>query len=90
MNKNVLIPLSLLDRIIDLLGYWNITNYDFSVQCEHGDVYEELQIKRHKLALRDVYSEIIKAPDEDSRHEARIRYLRQKRWVQDLEEGIPF
>jgi len=84
MTQNVLIPLDLLNQIIDLLGYWNILEYDRSIHYNYYIILQELQIKRDKLSLREAYSKIIHAPNQDARDDARIRYLQQKRQLQDL------
>jgi len=90
MSQNVLIPLPLVNRIIDLLEYWNIAEYDPSIHDHYYSVLEALQIKRLKLELRDAYSKIVQAPNQDARDEARIRYLCMKRFLDDLIAGIPF
>jgi len=78
MDKNVMIPRSLLDRIVDLLQYWNITDYDLSVQQLYSDVLFELDNKKQTIELRESYTEIINAKTEDERHAARMKYLAQK------------
>jgi len=87
MSKNVLIPLSLLYHIIDLLGYWNTSEYDPVIRDEYDRVLWALNSKVQKLEQRDTYSKIIAANNQDDRHDARIRYLQQKYW---LEQKPPF
>jgi hypothetical protein len=78
MSKNVMIPLSLFKRVIGLLEYWDIPeNHD--LRCEYCDVLRELKVKIQKLELRDAYSKIISADNDDARFDARIDYLRLKR-----------
>ena len=86
MSQNVMIPLSLLDQIVDLLGYWNINDYDPSVRCDYNRILWALDIKKQKLELRDAYAKIIQADNQEDRDEARIRYLQKKRWLRDVEE----
>jgi len=83
MGKNVLIPVTLVKQIIELLGYWDISEYD-RVICEDYDyILQSLNIKLQKLELRDVYSKIITAGNQDDRHDARIEYLWQKSRIND-------
>ena len=89
MRENVLIPLSLLDRLIDLLEYWNIREYDPSIRDDYYDILATLQVKKQKLELRDAYAKIIQADNPDDQHEARMRYLQLKRWIDQL-GGAPF
>jgi hypothetical protein len=80
LDKNVKIPCSLLAKIIDLLEYWeDIRVYDWSIQQDYDDVLFALHQKKQALSLREAYARIIYAPDEDSRHDARMEYLSQKR-----------
>jgi hypothetical protein len=89
VSQKVLIPLSLLNQIIDLLGYWNIMDYDLSIHNDYYHILRELQTKKFKLQLRDAYAKIVQAPDQDARDQARIRYLQQKHRLNDLIE-FPF
>ena len=78
MEKKVLIPLPLLLRIIELLEYWDISEYNRAIREEYDDVQQSLAVKMQKLELRDAYAKIIAADNEDSRHDARIDYLWKK------------
>jgi hypothetical protein len=92
MRKNVMIPLSLMERTIELLGYLQPTPYN-DLRYEHCDVLNELLIKKQKLELREAYTKIVAADNEDARHDARIEYLRQKSFLKDMEQDygeIPF
>lgn len=80
MDKNITIPYSLMTRIMDLLDYWtDIGDYDYALQQDYSDIMFALTKKKQSIELRDAYARIIYADDEDARHEARMRYLRQKR-----------
>jgi hypothetical protein len=79
-DKNVIIPYSLLVRTIVLLEYINISMYDFVIKQDYEDILNAFNEKKRRVALRDTYYEIVFAKDEDSRHEARMRYLWQKRY----------
>ena len=77
MSKNVLIPFALFMRVIVLLELWDIPERH-DLRFEYCDVLWELKVKLQKSELRDAYSKIVSANDEDARHEARIEYLRQR------------
>jgi hypothetical protein len=90
MGNNVMIPLSLLDRIVDLLDDLNLPEYH-ELRLEYCQILWALRIKKQKLQLRGAYAKIILADDEDTRDEARIEYLRERGQLRDLLEGdIPF
>lgn len=78
MGNNVTIPLHLLKNLIVLLEYWDTSLLDRTVQDDYWDALWTLKIKLLKLDLRDAYARIIHAPNEDSRHMARIEYLQLK------------
>ena len=83
MEKSVLIPVPLVKRIIELLGYWDISKYDRAIRDDYGDIVQSLDAKMRKLELRDAYAKIISAGNEDSRNDARIEYLWQKARLYD-------
>ena len=89
MSKNVLIPLQLLHRIVDLLGYGDLSNYDPVIQLEHFDILRFLDLKIRRLGLRDDYAKIIRAKNTDDRDEARIIYLQNKAWLRHDERVDP-
>jgi hypothetical protein len=78
MSKNVEIPLPLLKSLITLLEYWDTSLFDRSVREDYWDALWALKLKLLKLDLRDAYARIVKAPDDDARHIARIDYLQLK------------
>jgi len=85
MNVNVKIPLLLLLETINILESFNVETYDCGFQSAYENVLYSLRIKKESLALREAYSKIINAADDDTRHLARMQYLQQKR---DLREGF--
>jgi hypothetical protein len=90
MGKNVLIPLSILDRTIDLLIRLDVySSDDHHLRCDYHDVLDYLVWKKQKLDLRDAYSKLVSATSQDERHEARLQYLMRKRALQ-LDEEYPF
>ena len=84
MPTYVKIPLSLLFQAIYVLECIDIYNYDRSIQIDHGNVLSALNHKKDSLELREAYSNIIKANDEDARHHARMLYLQLKRDIQGV------
>ena len=86
MSKNVMIPMTLFMRVIDLLEYWEIPEHH-DLRYEYCNVLRELKLKVQRLELRDVYSKIVSASNEDDRHSARIDYLRQRNQLGDV--GVP-
>ena len=86
LQQNVSIPLSLLKNLIALLEYWDVSLLDRAVRDEHGNALYALTMKLHKLDLREAYSKIVNAPNEDARHMARIEYLRLKNTLAELAE----
>jgi len=75
MGKNVVIPLFLLDRIIELLDALEPSEYH-ELRYEYGEIRWALKVKKQKLKLRDAYAKIISADNSDVRNDARIEYLR--------------
>jgi hypothetical protein len=85
-DKNVLIPLPLLDRIIDLLQYFNFSGHP-ELGSEYDDILWMLKMKKQKIKLRASYAKILAAESENQRDEARIDYLRARR---ELEGYVDF
>ena len=83
MYENVKIPLSLLEQAIELLEYIDVSIYDEPIPWEYEIVLSAFRKKRRQLELRRAYAEIIFAPNEDKRFDARMRYLQKKRHITD-------
>lgn len=83
MYDNVKIPLSLLDQAIELLEYIDVSIYDEPIPWEYEMVLSAFRKKRSQIELRRAYAEIIFAPNEDKRFDARMRYLQKKRYIAD-------
>ena len=90
MSKNVLIPLTLVYRLIELLGYWDLSNYDPVIQLEHFDILRFLDLKLRKLDLRNDYAKIISADNKDDRDDARVTYLKNRAWIRHDERDSHF
>ena len=78
MGKNVEIPLALLKSLVTLLEFWDVSLFDRSVRDDYWDALWSLKMKLLKLDLRDAYARIVKAPDDNAKHRARIEYLQLK------------
>jgi len=83
-GKNVLVPVSLVNKIIELLGCLDTSKYDRAIREDYDDILLALNVKMQKLEIRDAYSKIIAADSEDRRHDARMDYLWQKGRLNDL------
>ena len=83
-NSNVKIPVVLLLEIINFLESIYVDAFDCSTHNIYDYILDSLRKKKEALALRETYSKIIHAKDDDSRHSARMQYLLQKR---ELKEG---
>ena len=88
MSKNIMIPLPLLGRIVELLEYWDVSKYDRVIQDDYCDVLRELMVKMQKIELRDAYANIINAKNSDDRDWARIHYLQLKRQLGVVDVGF--
>ena len=87
MSQNVMLPLSLVDQMIEFLEELDLSEYH-PLRYDYGNILWALNVKKQKLGLRDAYAKIIAAADEDERDDARISYLQQKRSLQD--DDVPF
>ena len=81
--KNVKIPELLMRQTIDILERFDISDYGFDFQHDFDTVLFAFLKKQQSMELREAYSQIINAEDEDARHAARIRYLKSKRDIAD-------
>jgi len=79
MSKNITIPLSLFNKIMDCLDCWDVSDYDPLLRPTYADVLFALTKKKQSMELRDAYAKIIAADSEIDQHEARMRYLLLKR-----------
>ena len=68
--------------IIVFLEYWNVSDLDPGIQHEYQLILSALHKKRDLLDLRNSYSNIIHADDDDKRFSVRMDYLQHKRLIQ--------
>jgi glutaredoxin-related protein len=90
MSKNVMIPLFLLDQIMELLERWDISEYNPSLRYDYDNVVWALAVKKQKLRLRDAYAEMLQVESQQASDAACICYLQQKALLDDAQEDIPF
>ena len=81
--KNVKIPLALLTQTVELLEKIDVSDHDYTFQHDFDNVYFAFLKKQQSIELRDAYSQIIFAEDEDARFQARMRYLKNKRNIME-------
>jgi hypothetical protein len=84
MSKNITIPLSLFDKIIDCLDCWDASDYDPLLRPTYIDVVFALAKKKQSFEIRDAYAKIINADSDVDRHDARMQYLLLKREKYDI------
>ena len=78
-EKQVLLPLSLLNDIFDLLESWDeISSCPENLKAVYEKSLSLLSEKLVKIKIRDSYSNIVLANDDDSREKARIDYMKRK------------
>jgi len=78
MSKNIMIPLSLLERAIELLDGIEVYRYGCEFEREYESILREMKKKMQRIELRKAYARIISAEDGEARVRARFQYLRQK------------
>jgi hypothetical protein len=81
-EKQVLIPFSLLNDIVDLLDRWDdIASYPENLKTDYKEVMHCLIDKLARLKLHDSYSQLFYANDDESRYNARMEYLKRKHYL---------
>jgi len=83
MNQNVKLPVDLLTAIIRVLLQIDTCTYDEAFRVEYDAILQGLQKKLSSIELRDAYSKIVFAIDDNSRFNARIQYLQKKHSFQE-------
>ena len=73
-----MIPLSLLRTLIILLEYWDTSLLERTVRNDYWDALWMLKTKQLKIDINDAYTRLARALDYDTRHLARMEYLRLK------------
>jgi len=84
MGKNVMIPLPLLDRIIDMLDFLDISEYSPATRYDYCDILWALKLKKLRVELRESYAKIIKADDLEAWEAARDKYFARQRELLEM------
>jgi hypothetical protein len=76
MKKSVVIPLSLLERIIELLDGLDVSRYGYNFCCEYEDVFRAFEAIMQRYESGKAYARIMSADFcEDTRCIYRIQHL---------------
>jgi hypothetical protein len=78
-QKNIQIPLSLFCEILEFVEYMDNCNLDILFADMCSSILIQLRAKQDSMTLRQSYSAIVYAKDEESQHSARMHYLQMKR-----------
>ena len=78
MSKNVLLPLSLFERLVELIDDLRDSSYEYCLCTKYGDLISGVEAKMQKLELREAYALIMSARGKPARAWARAEYLRKK------------
>ena len=81
--NNILIPFSLFEKILEVLECCDVSGSGLVVQKEHSEALCALRAKQDSIDLREAYSNIVRAKNDDQRGNARDQYLRRKRFYND-------
>jgi hypothetical protein len=73
-----MIPIPLVEKLITLLECCDVSGCCYDIRWDYGNALYDLKIKLHNLELREAYTIIVQAANDDDRHSARIDYLRLK------------
>ena len=79
MDKNIKIPLSMFNQIAYVLQHIDTSNCSIDVQRQLDDILQFFFSKKAAMELRDVYSAVINAKDEEARTYAKNQYIAQKK-----------
>jgi hypothetical protein len=87
MSNNIMIPACLFDNILEAFNILEpFLTHDLRNEVVH--IVWELNMKKHKMELRDAYSKIVAAKNTADRDWARIEYLRLKNQSVDPYGGL--
>jgi hypothetical protein len=79
--KNVQITVELFNRLVDVLGYIDTSNYAEDFKDDFEGILWALQDKKRRMELREDYKGLLdanKSGDEEKQFDARIKYLRNR------------
>lgn len=79
--KNIQIPYETFKRLLYVMEYINLSNYDETFKEEFEGVLDDLKDKQKAIDKREIYSQLINAnkdSNEDKKIDARIEYLKKR------------
>lgn len=79
--KNIQIPYETFKRLLYVMEYINLSNYDEVFKEEFEGVLDDLRDKQKAIDKRELYSQLINAnkeSDEDKQIDTRIEYLKKR------------
>jgi len=90
MNKNVMIPLGLLNQIIELLRHWDLYEHGQPLCDVYDNVFWTLISIQNKVVLKSAYKKILQADSLEALDGAYIEFRQLKICILEAQEGIPF
>jgi len=78
---NVKIPVTLLNDVVSVFETLSCSDYTPDFRNYFDNVFSALQHKKETMALREIYSKIVYAKDDDERFEARLKYLQERQRI---------
>ena len=92
MGKNVVIPSILLDRMIELLENWDISDYGPDTRFDYANVLWALKLKKQNGIHKPSYSSLVEeALSQQAGEEARLYLLDHRLFSNDaFFDGEPF
>jgi len=78
-SRNIQIPYALFDRIYLFFEYLDITNQSFPNYYACGVILSELRKKQQSINLRNTYTKIKQATDNNQKRTAYADYVKLKR-----------
>ena len=75
---NVKISLCLFNKLMFLMEYLSLANFDLPNICKFNDILFELRAKQQNINKHSAYSQIIYAKDDEKRNIARRNYVKLK------------
>ena len=87
MSRNIIIPLSLFERINELVRDLRDSSHEYYLCTKYGGIIRGLDMKLQKLALREAHARVLSAQDESDRLRARAEFQRLRK-LQAISEGM--
>jgi hypothetical protein len=78
-EKNIQIPLSLFNRIVELMESLDISEFDPILMVMYNAVQHGLRTKRISMMHRETFAAVICAEDDNKKHIALENYVNTKR-----------